>query len=278
MSITRIPSAGLEDTGVTAGTRGSSSEIPIVTVNSKGQVTQIGGAALDLSWTGISGRPTALSAFSNDRQYFVNVSNAGSGDGAGSGSGFRLGKSGETVVLSFNSNCNCNCCCCFAPGTLVKMADGSVKPIEEVMVGEQIESMVGSVTVAHKFDTTLKNNSLWKLNGELVVTGGHLFSTTTGWAALDLSVYPDQIFYRSAQEFVNQELSDVIHQHEQAESVRQLVVGDVVNGIEIKSIERLDATPETNVHNLIVHGADHFIVDKGYVVDGFMRHVCGGQQ
>lgn len=46
--ITKIPPAGLEDV-IAAGSKGSASQIPIVEVNSKGQVVSLGSAALDLS-------------------------------------------------------------------------------------------------------------------------------------------------------------------------------------------------------------------------------------
>jgi hypothetical protein len=49
MTITKIPSIGLEDTGVGAGTVGSASQIPVITVNAQGQVTSKTTAALDLS-------------------------------------------------------------------------------------------------------------------------------------------------------------------------------------------------------------------------------------
>lgn len=145
MSITKIPPAGLEDVGVTPGTKGSSTEIPVVTVNSKGQVTQLGGAALDLSskantsgnnatgtwpinisgnantassassvaWGNVTGRPTDLGAFSNGPNYMNAATGSGSGFNCNAGpttgsvTSVSLSRSGTTAVLSVGTACAC---------------------------------------------------------------------------------------------------------------------------------------------------------------------------
>jgi hypothetical protein len=260
-------------------------------------------------WTRVNNRPTALSQFSNDR-FFENVSGlARVGSGAlncngntgncwpgsaavncyGSGNvqamqleltdnGTSVGIRGVNYNYNCNCNCACDCCCCFAKGTLVRMADGSVKEIEKVMVGEMVKGLVGDVCVAHKFDTTLKGNSLWKLNGDVTVTGGHLFLVNGEWAAIDMDVYPHGVFFRSEQEFDESGLVDIKHQTKLSEVVRQLKVGDIANGVEVLSIERVDADSDVNVHNMIVNGGDAFILATGVAVDGFMRQSCKGMQ
>lgn len=258
-------------------------------------------------WTRVNNRPTALSQFSNST-LFDTTSNCGYGTTFGIGNtgncrplvdyGINIaqisncGNVGAQTELiddggtninfrafrwNWNCNCACDCCCCFAPGTLVKMADGTSKPIELVTVGEKVVGFAGEVTVAHKFDTTLKSNSLFLVNGSTEVTGGHLFKTEAGWKALDMSVYPHGVFFRAHQTFEGGELVDIEHQGEMAELVSQLVVGDIVNGVRIQSIERKPADASFNVHNMIVEGGDGFVLASGLAVDGFMRHACGGQ-
>lgn len=182
----------------------------------------------------------------------------------------------RSVRYNYNCNCNCDCCCCFAPGTAVCMADGSTKLIEDIQCGELVLGLREEpVVVAHKLETALKTNALFLVNGELRVTGGHLFQTAAGWAAIDMAGYPAGVFFRAHQAFANGELVDVAHSHDHPEPVRALEVGDVVNGVPIRSIERLDADVDFTVHNLVVEGSDGFILAGGYAVDGFLRHACG---
>lgn len=67
-------------------------------------------------------------------------------------------------------NCNCNCQCrdsCFVAGTQVRMADGSLKNIEDITGGESVMTMGGdgAAVVASK-STTLGCRRLVKVNTE----------------------------------------------------------------------------------------------------------------
>ena len=126
----------LSDTGVGAGTVGSASAIPVITVDAKGRVTAKSTAALDLStkvdldgsnatgtwagtteWTRVNNRPTALSQFSNNLGNYGAFINAASGSGSQYGNSapritsVSLYKSGTSAVISVGTACNCNCDC-----------------------------------------------------------------------------------------------------------------------------------------------------------------------
>jgi hypothetical protein len=83
-------------------------------------VTNIGGnagSASAVAWTGVQGRPTALSQFSNDLGNYGAFINAASGSGSNFGnvsprvSSVSISKQGTTAVLSVGTVCNCNCVC-----------------------------------------------------------------------------------------------------------------------------------------------------------------------
>lgn len=165
-NLTADLSLSLTATGVTAGSKGSAAQIPVITVDAQGRVTALTGVALDLStkadvgggnasgtwpisitgsapWANVTGKPTALSQFTNDvgGGFFYATGNCANF------SGFPTGNTGNCRPMSsygvnqavqqncgniqgsavlvrddgvtanfiqhlWNYNCNCNCCCC----------------------------------------------------------------------------------------------------------------------------------------------------------------------
>lgn len=64
---------------------------------------------------------------------------------------------------------------CFAAGTLIRMADGTERPIETVRIGDVL-AHGGRVYMTGRFLAS----DLYRLNG-VAVTGGHLVRVETGW-------------------------------------------------------------------------------------------------
>ncbi|MDR9847007.1 hypothetical protein [Herbaspirillum huttiense] len=72
--------------------------------------------------------------------------------------------------------CACDNGCCFLPGSLVLMADGSVRPIEEVQAGELVMTADGSAKVRYLHKAVVGDRSLAAFDdGSLTWTEGHLF-------------------------------------------------------------------------------------------------------
>ena len=76
---------------------------------------------------------------------------------------------------------------CFVAGTLVRMADGSAKPIEDIAINDRVLGMDGVVNevVALK-PSILGDKKLYALNDrDAFVTDSHPLMTTGGWKAVD---------------------------------------------------------------------------------------------
>ena len=79
--------------------------------------------------------------------------------------------------------------CCFPAGTEIELANGDVKNIEDIVVGDEVngwkdgENKVGTVT--HLKPTVLGDRKLYSLNNmDLLFTKEHPFLTQDGWKAL----------------------------------------------------------------------------------------------
>jgi len=81
---------------------------------------------------------------------------------------------------------------CFPAGTEVEMADGSVKNIEEVEVGDRVvnqnEDGVQGMSMVKELKTPVSTNMCeisYTDGGTLKLTDNHTMSTTTGWRAIN---------------------------------------------------------------------------------------------
>lgn len=83
--------------------------------------------------------------------------------------------------------------CCFAPGTLILMADGSSKKIEDVLLGDIVKSFnsdneifaEGTVTKLESPTRDHLTTIIFENDAELKLTNEHPLLTKDGWASID---------------------------------------------------------------------------------------------
>ena len=155
-----------------------------------------------------------------------------------------------------NGICEMNPCSCFVAGTLVHMADGNLKSIEEIMVGEVVLGANGDVnTVVRLERPMIGNRGTWMINGEVEFTGDHPFLTSEGWKVVDIEQFTQQKEDHIRYQNINPEI---------------LQVGDVLvtmNGERvIESLEKFESRPKLElVYDLMLDGS-HIYMANGYVV------------
>jgi hypothetical protein len=198
--------------------------------------------------------------------FFSGVSNSGSNVGAlGFGNAVlvdsALVDNGGTVTLSrtyrtYNCDCACACdCSCVPAGTLVKMANGLLRSIESIQVGEEVW---GGGKVVNLRSPYLGHRALWKINGALQITGDHLIRTKRiGWACVE----PDLVAIRAK------------HGIAPAVAFTDLRIGDEVltsdGWAEVTSIDKVPALESLQLHTLYVEGTGAFFAE-GFCIDGIL--------
>ena len=147
---------------------------------------------------------------------------------------------------------------CFIAGTLVMMADGTKKKIEDIKIGETLLGQDNSHNKVIKYDHPMldKRQLISINNSKPFMTPEHPIYTRDGWKS-----------YR---------LSDTIRENPamKDEMSGQFNVGDEilnVDGvwIEIKTIEVFDNEPQQQLYNFILDGSNT------YYADGFLVHNKG---
>ncbi len=144
---------------------------------------------------------------------------------------------------------------CFVPGTEIRMADGSIKLIEDVVIGDQLIGKDGNInTVLEYIRPVLGSRSLISFNnGVAFITDDHPVLMADGsWKSVD----PDATLSKYAS------LTD--------RNIGQLAVGDVIAtpdgaGFRIASIERHQHNADLQLYNFSLDG-DHTYVANNLVV------------
>lgn len=93
-----------------------------------------------------------------------------------------------TVCTAVSVNCLCDCVCCFPADALVRMADGSLRRIDRVLIGEKVDGgngLVNNVIAYHKIK--MGSQPMFTINGKHRTTREHRHWTTEGWSAIDLN-------------------------------------------------------------------------------------------
>jgi len=160
-----------------------------------------------------------------------------------------------------NCNCNCACTCSLAKGTLVEMADGTFKRVEDVKEGETVKSVFGEENkVVGLIECPVgADETTYTINGSVRMTGEHLVWTGAQWGAVSLEGYTSWLTKRRA------ELGDETVGISPSE-IKQLQVGDVIlldnKMVRVESLEAVKEGAET-LYSFDLDG------DKTFKANGF---------
>lgn len=166
---------------------------------------------------------------------------------------------------------------CFLAGSLVQMADGSTKPIEEILVGDLVLGAYGEINeVLALHRPTLGSAQMCRINGEHSSTSHHPHvSVDRGFYCMHPSVVETTTYGREHEVINAAGEKELRMLHGLAAGrVRELVAGielKVVSGGRIvDTLELYDLPADTQLYNLVVGGSHTYHVD-GYAVTGWPR-------
>ena len=140
---------------------------------------------------------------------------------------------------------------CFIADTLITMFNGSKKPIQDIVKGDQVlgQSGINIVTEVKKHYARPFSGLVYSINGSRsFVTGGHPFMTTQGWKAFNIQTA--------------KRLNPVL-------DIQPLKIGDILlkeNGKQEVLRDYKSEYQDTKIYNFTVDG------DKTYYADGWLVH------
>jgi hypothetical protein len=164
---------------------------------------------------------------------------------------------------------------CFLAGSLILMANGKLKPIEEVRIGEYVMGRWGPNRVIAYDRPLLGNRYMWNINDEVFNTPEHLTWTQKGWAVISKEGYISHDYRAEISVIVDHETgAEEVKTYlgVNPESVGQFEIGDyIAHESGFKKIHKLEPVryPEdTQLYALVTDG-NHTIHVNGYVFSGW---------
>jgi hypothetical protein len=166
---------------------------------------------------------------------------------------------------------------CFLAGSLVTLADGSEKPIEDIQIGDVLLGAFGehnTVLALHR--PLLGNNAMCKINGEHSTTNHHPhISVDKKFYSGDPIKVTDHTYGREHDVIVEGGATEkwLLHGLKPGR-VELLHTGVNLKTVEgsrvVESLEVYSLPPETQLYNLVMGGSHTYHVD-GYAVTGWPR-------
>ena len=183
-----------------------------------------------------------------------------------------------------NCNCNCNCACstdsggssCFLEGSIISMADGSVKEIQNVLVGDYVVGAFGEHNeIIAKDNVTLGDRWMYKINDE------HDTSDDHPHVSPDRQFYSADVaaIYKEWGQYFKCEFADGSHEMWQNIGLTKTRVQPLKAGLVllkadgprlVETIEPYRLPPQTRLYNFVVGGSHTYFVN-GYCVTGWPR-------
>lgn len=139
---------------------------------------------------------------------------------------------------------------CFVADTLVTLANGNKKPIQDIKIGDKLKSVSGVNTVMELLRPKLGNQPVYSINGDRgFFTANHPFLTTQGWKSIDPKT--------TRLEIPELEVSEL--------KIGDILVTDTGN-IVVRSLAPTVVSKDTQLYNFELDG------DHTYYADGFAVH------
>lgn len=188
-----------------------------------------------------------------------------------------------TLVTNVLYDCNCDCDCqcpgsCFLAGSVVVMADGSLRLIEDVKIGEYVRGAYGEANKVLAYDRPLLGNrQVFLINGEHRTTDEHSHmrqDRTFGPVRMEAWLRDTGSMHNVIVDQEGTVEQWLLPGTNSMSAIRQLELGDELWTIQgpktFNSLDSFTLPPETQLYNLVLDGSHTYFVE-GYCVTGFIN-------